>query len=68
MNSNLYSDFEERYQEAVRIVKEMKQCSVTMLQRKIRVDYIYAACIVARMEQEGLVSPFRGSASREVYI
>ncbi|MED1664531.1 DNA translocase FtsK [Brevibacillus laterosporus] len=67
-HSNLYSDFEERYQEAVQIVKETKQCSVTMLQRKIRVGYVYAARIVDRMEKEGLVSPYRGSAPREVYI
>lgn len=68
MNQSLYSDFEERYQEAVQIVKETKSCSVTILQRKMRIGYTYGARIVDRMEKEGLVSPYRGAQPREVYI
>ncbi|UED73457.1 DNA translocase FtsK [Brevibacillus sp. DP1.3A] len=58
MNGNLYSDFEERYQEAVQIVKETKQCATSMLQRKLRCGYIYAARLIDRMVQEGVVSSF----------
>jgi len=68
MYENLYPDFEERYQEAVQIVKDTKQCSATMLQRKLRIGFVYSGRIVDRMEQERLVSPYRGSSPREVYI
>ncbi|MFC8686015.1 DNA translocase FtsK [Brevibacillus porteri] len=68
MSTDLYPDFEERYREAVQIVKETKQCSVSMMQRKMRIGYIYGAYIVDRMEKEGLISPYRGAQPREVYI
>ncbi|MED1917259.1 DNA translocase FtsK [Bacillus thuringiensis] len=68
MNGNLYPDFEERYQEAVQIVKETKQCPTSMLQRKLRCGYIYAARLIDRMVQEGVVSSFRGSEPRGIYI
>lgn len=68
MSENSYPDFEERYQEALQIVKETKFCSVAMLQRKMRIGYIYGAHIVDRMEKEGLVSPYNGAQPREVYI
>jgi|GEM_PF-5618925 len=61
-------DFEGTYQRAVEIVKETKQCSATMLQRKLRCGYTYAARLIERMEQEGLVSPYRGAQPRDVYI
>ncbi|RFB28234.1 cell division protein FtsK [Brevibacillus sp. VP] len=57
------------YQKAVEIVKETKQCSASMLQRKlVGCGYINAARLIDRMEQEGLVSPYRGAKPREVYI
>ena len=57
---------EEKYDEAVRIVMETNQASISMIQRRLRIGYNRAARMVERMEREGLVSPQDGARPREV--
>jgi len=57
---------DERYQEAVQIVTETRQASISMLQRRLRVGYNRAARMIEIMEQQGLVGPSDGIKPREV--
>lgn len=59
-------DEDERYDEAVAIVTETRQASISMIQRRLRVGYNRAARIVERMESEGIVGPSDGVKPREV--
>ena len=54
--------------EAVRIVLDSGQASISMIQRKLRVGYARAARLVDMMEEEGYVSGFDGSKPRKVLI
>ncbi|MFA5411122.1 MAG: DNA translocase FtsK [Candidatus Omnitrophota bacterium] len=57
---------DELYDEAVRIIMESNQASVSILQRRLRLGYTRAARIIDVMEQEGLIGPFEGSKPRRI--
>jgi DNA segregation ATPase FtsK/SpoIIIE, S-DNA-T family len=57
---------DDLYDEAVRIVLETNQASVSMIQRRLRIGYNRAARMVEQMEREGLVTPGDGMRPREV--
>jgi S-DNA-T family DNA segregation ATPase FtsK/SpoIIIE len=60
------ADKDEHYDEAVRIVLETGQASISMIQRRLRIGYNRAARMVEEMEREGLVMPADGARPREV--
>lgn len=66
--SNEESEFDERYDEAVAIVTESGQASISMLQRRLRVGYNRAARMIESMEQEGIIGPADGAKPREVLV
>jgi S-DNA-T family DNA segregation ATPase FtsK/SpoIIIE len=59
---------DELYDEAVRLVIESGQASVSILQRRMRLGYTRAARIIDAMEQEGLIGPFEGSKPRRILV
>ncbi len=59
---------DEIYDEAVRIIIESNQASVSILQRRLRLGYTRAARIIDTMEQEGLVGSFEGSKPRKILV
>ena len=59
---------DEFYDQAVRIIMESNQASVSILQRRLRLGYTRAARIIDAMEQEGVVGPFEGSKPRKILI
>jgi S-DNA-T family DNA segregation ATPase FtsK/SpoIIIE len=59
---------DECYEEAVRVVMETNQASVSILQRRMRLGYSRAARIIDQMEQEGIVGPYEGSKPRKIAI
>ncbi len=59
-------DLDEKYEDAVQIVLETRQASISMLQRRLRVGYNRAARMIEVMEQQGIVSPSDGIKPREV--
>jgi S-DNA-T family DNA segregation ATPase FtsK/SpoIIIE len=60
---------DERYDDAVALVAETKQASISMVQRRLRIGYNRAARIIEKMEQEGIVGPSDGTSKpREVFI
>ncbi len=61
-------EHDEKYDEAVQLVAETRQASISMIQRKLRVGYNRAARMIERMEQEGVVGPQEGVKLREVLI
>ena len=69
-NKPTFKKFEkdEMYEEAVKMVLETRQASVSMLQRRLGLGYARAARIVDMMEAEGVVGPFQGSKPREILI
>jgi S-DNA-T family DNA segregation ATPase FtsK/SpoIIIE len=61
-------DKDELYDEAVKVVMESNQASVSILQRRMRLGYTRAARIIDMMEVDGLVGPFEGSKPRRILI
>ncbi len=63
------SDIEDdRYEEAVDIVRRAGQASVSMLQRKMTIGFARAGRLVDIMEQEGVIGPSVGPGKmRQVY-
>jgi S-DNA-T family DNA segregation ATPase FtsK/SpoIIIE len=59
---------DEKWEEALALVAETRNASISMLQRRLRVGYNRAARIIETMERQGLVGPSDGLKPREVYI
>jgi len=57
---------DDRFDDAVRVVVETGQASVSMLQRRMRLGYTRAARIVDQMEAGGIVGPSDGSRPRQI--
>ena len=61
-------DFDEMLPQAVEAILETKQCSVSMLQRRVKLGYSRAARIVDQMEELGIVGPYEGAKPRSVLL
>lgn len=61
-------DQDERYSDAVALVKESGQASISYVQRRLRVGYNRAARMIEQMEREGIVGPSDGSKPRQVLV
>jgi S-DNA-T family DNA segregation ATPase FtsK/SpoIIIE len=61
-------DLDELFYEAVKLVVETQQASVSLIQRKLKVGYARAARLVDQMEERGFVGPFEGTKPREVLV
>ncbi|MDK9717453.1 MAG: FtsK/SpoIIIE domain-containing protein, partial [Trichlorobacter sp.] len=60
---------DERWEDALRLVAETKQASISMVQRRLRIGYNRAARIVEMMEREGMIAPSDGTSKpREIYM
>ncbi len=61
-------DNDELLPQAIELVVEAGQASVSLIQRKFKVGYARAARIVDQMEARGIVGGFEGSKPRQVLI
>jgi S-DNA-T family DNA segregation ATPase FtsK/SpoIIIE len=59
-------DIDQKYDEAVELVTELGQASVSLVQRYLKVGYNRAARMIERMEKEGVVGPSDGVKPRKV--
>ncbi|HHS50222.1 MAG TPA: DNA translocase FtsK [candidate division Zixibacteria bacterium] len=62
------ADQDELFWEAAKIVVMYQQGSTSFLQRKLRIGYTRAGCIIDQLEMAGIVGPFQGSKAREVLV
>lgn len=59
---------DEMFEEAVRLILKLQQCSTSTLQRRLKLGYARAARIVDQMEAAGIVGPANGAKGREILI
>jgi len=59
---------DDKYDEAVALVAQTGQASISMVQRRLRIGFNRAARLIEIMEQEGLVGPAESGKPREVYV
>ena len=50
-------DLDPKFDEAVQVVREEGQASISMLQRKMRIGYTRSARMIDKMEEKGIVGP-----------
>ena len=62
------NDYDELLPQAVDVIFDTKQASVSMLQRRLKLGYSRAARIVDQMEEIGILGPFEGSKPRQILI
>ncbi len=60
-------DHDDMYDQAVAIVTDTQQASISMIQRRLRVGYNRAARMIEVMERDGVIGPADGAKPREVY-
>lgn len=60
--------YDELLPQAVEAILETKSCSVSMLQRRVKLGYARAARIVDQMEELGIVGPYEGAKPRKVLV
>ena len=60
--------YDEMLPQAVEVVLEVGSCSVSMLQRRVKLGYSRAARVVDQMEELGIVGPYEGAKPRQVIV
>lgn len=67
-DGRMNADYDELFPDAVEVVIDAGQASISLLQRRLRIGYARAARLIDEMENRGLVSGFDGSKPRNVLI
>ncbi|HEO71613.1 MAG TPA: DNA translocase FtsK, partial [Candidatus Hydrogenedentes bacterium] len=67
-NQEILEEGDELYDDAVRVVLETGQASISMVQRRLRVGYTRAARLIDMMELKGIVGPHTGSKARDILV
>ncbi len=62
------SEYDEKYDDAVAVVTQSGQASISYVQRKLRIGYNRAARLIEIMEHEGIIGPQIGSRPREILV
>ncbi|GMU85152.1 MAG: DNA translocase FtsK [Ignavibacteriales bacterium] len=62
------ADMDQLFEDAARIVVTAQQCSVSFLQRRLKLGYARAARIVDQLEDTGIVGPGDGAKPRQVIV
>ena len=61
-------EYDELLPQAVDVIFDTKQASVSMLQRRLKLGYSRAARIIDQMEEIGIIGPYEGSKPRQILI
>jgi S-DNA-T family DNA segregation ATPase FtsK/SpoIIIE len=62
------ADYDEKYDEAVAVVTQSGQASISYVQRRLRIGYNRAARLIEIMEHEGIIGPQIGTKPREILV
>lgn len=54
--------------DAVDVIRQTNQASVSMLQRKLKIGYSRAARVMDQLEVRGVVGPYKGTKARDILI
>ncbi len=65
-SDDLSDEKDEKYNEAADLIADKGKCSVSMVQRYLRIGYNRASRIVEQMERDGLVTPPGAGGVRQV--
>ena len=61
-------DFDEKYDQAVELVTDLGQASISLVPRYMKIGYNRAARLIERMEAEGIVGPSDGVKPRKILV
>lgn len=61
-------DVDEMFDQAVEIVAQTRNASISYVQRRLKIGYNRAARIIEQMELDGMIGPQIGSKGREVFL
>ncbi len=65
-STKLSQEENDLYSQAKRIVLDTRIASISMLQRRLKIGFNKAAGLIEKMEEEGIVGPYREGKPREV--
>ncbi|NLY77011.1 MAG: DNA translocase FtsK [Tissierellia bacterium] len=66
--NSIDSDVDELLTEAISLVVDEGQASISLLQRRLKIGYARAARIIDQMEERGIVGGYEGSKPRKVLV
>lgn len=66
--TDVEDDDDEYFEQAVELIAQSRQASISMVQRRLRIGYNRAARIIEMMEAKGMVGPADGAKPRQVFI
>jgi S-DNA-T family DNA segregation ATPase FtsK/SpoIIIE len=55
---------DQMYDEAVRVVRELRKASISLLQRRLRIGYTRAAKLIDVLEEAGVIGPAKSGAKQ----
>ena len=61
-------EVDELFKEALSLVIDSGQASISMLQRRLRIGYARVARLIDQMEEKGFIGQFEGTKPREILI
>ena len=64
---DLDGDRDEKYEEAVELVRRTQKATISHVQRHLRIGYNRAARIIEDMEREGIIGPQDGTRPRAIF-
>ncbi|MBD3156232.1 cell division protein FtsK [Candidatus Peregrinibacteria bacterium] len=66
--SSADSAVDSLYEDALKVIKDNRKASASLLQRRLKVGYARAARILDSLEEHGVVGPSNGSKPRKILI
>lgn len=66
MRDYIQQEVDERYAEAVNIVREANRASTGLLQRKLKVGYVVSMLLIKALEENGVIGAKDGRLPRKV--
>jgi len=63
-----YGEEDEKYEEALEVIKQFGKASASLLQRRLGIGYARAAKLLDILEEKGIIGPADGAKPREVFL